>query len=77
LTQALPSDMCIEDALRTIVNRLATVRLLADSLGEAGNEIHPEAFSGLADIVEEMGDVLSQVKKSLPVSALGIELTKR
>jgi hypothetical protein len=66
--------MSIEEALRTLRDRLATVRLLADLVAQDPTAFHPEAFSGLADICDDMGSLVEAIKKATPFEVLEAEV---
>lgn len=66
--------MCIEDALRTVIDRLSFLRLAADSLART-DDVNPQSFSGLADIVSDIEQLLARAKDSLDVEALAAELS--
>jgi len=54
--------MSIDQALCTLRDRLATVRLLADLVAQHPTECSPQAFSGLADICDDMPTLVESIK---------------
>jgi hypothetical protein len=64
--------MTIEDALRTMHDRLAALRLFADALAQT-DDTNPAALSGLGDMLEDVQTLAAHVKGTLPVSVLAVE----
>lgn len=69
--------MEIDTALRTVHDRLATISQLIRLAGTSAEELSPEMLAGLADIVDEVQDLIAQTRAALPTTALLVEVRGR
>lgn len=63
----------VEEAIRSIEDRAAMLRLFADSI-HTDSVADPAFFSGLADAVGEIEAIAQAVRRALDVDALGTEI---
>ena len=70
--------MDAEEALRTLEDKAAMLRFLADtaSAGKVDAVPEPPVFSGIADACAEIERLARTARRSLKVEALGVELKR-
>lgn len=65
----------IEEALRELEHKAATMRYLADGTGGSPDVSERDVFSGIADVFRDIECSIRAVRSALTVEALNIELT--
>jgi hypothetical protein len=71
-------NMNVEEALRTLEDKAAMLRFLADSAAASNQSVpEPRTFSGIADACGEIERLARSGRRSLNVEALGTELKRQ
>ena len=70
----ISAEHTVEEALRSVEDRAAMLRFLADSVQQIDVAPDPAFFSGLGDSLGEIEAIARAVRHALDVDALGTEI---